>query len=73
MLFEVSLARGDELQGDELETALFEAGDDGADESALDAIGLDHDVGAFSGDHCVNLLQAKHAFSIKRAQLHFSD
>lgn len=35
------LGRGvDELECDELEAARFEAGDDGADEGALDAIGL---------------------------------
>ena len=56
MLFEVSLAWGHELHSDELEAALFEAGDDGADESTLDAIGLNHDVGTFSGDHCVKFI-----------------
>ena len=59
MLFEVSLAWSDEFQGNKLETALFEAGDDGADKSALDAIGLDHDVGAFSGDHCVKFITSE--------------
>lgn len=36
VLLEVSLARRGELDGDELETPLLEARDDGADESALD-------------------------------------
>lgn len=35
MLLEVLLGGCDELDGDELETAVLEAGDDGADESAL--------------------------------------
>jgi len=30
----------DELQGDKLETALLEAGNDVSDETALDAVGL---------------------------------
>ena len=51
MLFEVGLAWGHEFHGNELKAALFEAGDDWADKSTLDAIGLDHNVGAFSGDH----------------------
>ncbi len=59
MLFEMSLAWGDEFQGDKLEAALFETGDDGANKSALDAIGLDHDVGAFSGDHCVKFITSE--------------
>lgn len=35
----------DKLERDDLEAAALEAGDDLADEGALDAIGLDHDVG----------------------------
>ena len=48
MLLHVLLAGRADLHGDELESLLLEAGDDLADESALDAIGLDHDVGSFS-------------------------
>ena len=59
MLFEMSLAWSDEFQGDKLEAALFETGDDGANKSTLDAIGLDHDVGAFSGDHCVKFITSE--------------
>ena len=46
VLLEVGAAGGDELHGDELETLVFEALDDLADEATLDAVGLDHDVGA---------------------------
>ena len=41
VLLEVLLAGGDELDGGELVAAVLEAGDDGANESALDTIGLD--------------------------------
>ena len=34
----------DELEGDELEAALLEAGDDVADDAALDAIGLNAQI-----------------------------
>lgn len=44
---EVVLAGGDHLEGEELVAALLEALDDLADESALDAVGLDGDEGAF--------------------------
>lgn len=37
MLLEVLLGRGDELDGSELEAAVLEARDDGADEAALQA------------------------------------
>ena len=40
-------------------SALFEAGDDGTDKSTLDTIGLDHDVGTFSGDHCVKFITSE--------------
>ena len=36
MLLEMLFARCDQLQGDELVAAVFETGDDGTDESALD-------------------------------------
>ena len=39
------------LHASQEETFGFEAADDLADESALDAVGLDHDVGLFGG-HC---------------------
>jgi hypothetical protein len=39
VLLEVLLRGGGELEGDELEAALLEAGDDLADEAALDAVG----------------------------------
>lgn len=41
MLLEVGLARLGKLDGDELEATLLEAGDDGADEAALDTVRLD--------------------------------
>jgi len=37
----------DELQGNQLEPALLEAPNDVTDETALDAVGLDHDIRAF--------------------------
>ena len=37
MLLEVGLARGDELDGNKLESALLKAGDDGANKTALNA------------------------------------
>jgi len=40
-----------ELHGDELETSLFESLDDVADESALDAVRLDHDESAVGVRH----------------------
>ena len=43
MLLEVLLAGGDQLDGDELIAAALEAGEDGADETALDAVRLDGD------------------------------
>jgi hypothetical protein len=44
VLLEVLLGRGSELEGSDLEAALLEAGDDLTDETALDAVRLDHDV-----------------------------
>ena len=41
-----------ELEGDELEALLLEALDNLADQLAVDAIGLDHDVGLFIGHVC---------------------
>lgn len=43
VLLEVLFAGGNELDGDELEAAVLEALDDGADDAALDAVGLDGD------------------------------
>ena len=43
VLLEVLFARGGELDGDELEAAVLEALDDGADDAALDAVWLDCD------------------------------
>ena len=40
------------LHAAEEETLLLEALDDGADEAALDAVGLDHDVGLLGGHFC---------------------
>lgn len=39
MLLEVLLGGLGELEGNKLEATLLEAGDDGADETALDAVG----------------------------------
>lgn len=41
-LLEVLGGSVNKLQGDELEAALLEPADDGADETALDAVGLQH-------------------------------
>lgn len=43
----------DELEGDDFESAFLKARDDLADESALDAVRLDHDVGALGVRHSV--------------------
>ena len=40
------------LHAAEEETLLLEALDDGADEAALDAVGLDHDVSLLGGHFC---------------------
>lgn len=40
--------RSDELEADKLEALVFESLDDLSNESSLDTIGLDHDVGSFS-------------------------
>jgi hypothetical protein len=42
----------DELEPDDLEAALFVAGEDPADQLALDAVGLDEDEGALG--HCTD-------------------
>jgi hypothetical protein len=42
----------DKLEPGDLEAALFETGDDTADQLALDAVGLDEDEGAL--DHCTD-------------------
>ena len=60
VLLEVSAAWGAQLHGNELEALGLEAGDDLANESSLDTIGLDHDEGSFLGgsvDHSVKVLQ----------------
>ena len=44
----------DQLQADELQATLLEAGQDPPDEQALDAVGLDEDEGAFG--HRVTIL-----------------
>ena len=49
VLLEVSLGRRGELKRAELEALLLEALDDRAGEAALDAVRLDHDVGALVG------------------------
>jgi len=57
MLLHVGLSWGAELHGDELEALLLEALEDGANESSLDTVRLDHDEGSLllggSVDHCV--------------------
>jgi hypothetical protein len=45
-LLEVLLGSVDEFESNNLEATALEAGDDIANEGALDAIRLDHDVGA---------------------------
>lgn len=42
VLLEVLLAGGDELDGDELEAALLEAGDDGTNEATLRVVSEPH-------------------------------
>jgi hypothetical protein len=39
---------GAELEGDDVEALALDAGEDLADQLALDAVGLDQDQGAFS-------------------------
>ena len=48
MLLKVGLAWSAELHGDEFESLGLESGDDGSDESSLDAVRLDHDESSFS-------------------------
>jgi len=52
VLLQVLLAGGHELHGGEPEALLLEALDDFANEATLDAVGLDHDVGALGGHDC---------------------
>jgi len=47
VFFEVFSGGVDQLERSKLEAALLKARDDGADERALHAIRLDHDIGAF--------------------------
>lgn len=54
VLLEVLLAGGDELDGSKLVAAVLEAGDDGANESTLDAVGLDSNEGLLGGRHAGN-------------------
>jgi len=49
---EVLLAWGDKFNGDELEAAGLETGDDGANEAAHDAIRLHGDESLLGGRHC---------------------
>lgn len=49
VLFEKLLGGLCELHGNKLESLLFESLDNLTDEPTLDAIGLDHDIGAFRG------------------------
>jgi hypothetical protein len=51
VLLEVLLAGADELEGNKLEAAVLEAGDDGANESTLDTIGLDGNEGLLGLRH----------------------
>lgn len=52
------LGRGlDELERDQLEAALLEAGDDGADEAALDAVGLRAEIAQISDCACTCALR----------------
>jgi len=51
VLLEVLLRRSDHLEGDDLETPLFKTRDDGSNKVTLDAIGLDHDIGALVVRH----------------------
>lgn len=48
---EMLLGRSDHLEGDDLETPLFKTRDDGSNKVTLDAIGLDHDIGALVVGH----------------------
>lgn len=48
----VRLAGADELYGGELEAAALETRDDGTNEAALDAIGLDSNEGLLGRRHC---------------------
>jgi hypothetical protein len=50
-LLEVLLGRGDHLEGDDLETSQLKARDNGPNKVTLDAIGLDHDIGALVVGH----------------------
>ena len=50
-LFEVLLGRSGHLEGDDLETPLFKARYDGTNKVTLDAIRLDHDIGALVVGH----------------------
>jgi hypothetical protein len=55
----VGLAGGGKLHGHELETFSLEALDDLADQTTLDAVGLDHDVGALVVGHVSKLEEDK--------------
>ena len=49
MLLELGFTWLTEFHGDELESFSLESGDDGTDESSLDTVWLDHDVGSLFG------------------------
>ena len=50
-LLEVLLGGRNHLEGDDLEAPLLEARDDGSNKVTLDAIRLDHDIGALVVGH----------------------
>lgn len=50
-LFEVLLGGSGHLEGNDFETPLFKAGYDGSNKVTLDAIRLDHDIGALVVGH----------------------
>ncbi len=52
MLFKELPGGADELEGSEVVSLLLESGDDGSDQSSLDTVGLNHDVGSL----CCHLL-----------------
>ena len=64
-LLEVLSGRMDELERDDFESTLLEARDDLADECALDAVRLDHDVGALVVSHSVRWKRYKSATAME--------
>jgi hypothetical protein len=57
-LLEMLLGCVDHLERDDFEATLLEAGDDLADEGALDAVGLDHDVRTLVVSHSAHMKSA---------------